>query len=43
MRQTFIMTKDDMSGDVIVLVVSRDITEQVIKQKEQTEALQDAL
>lgn len=43
MRQTFIMTQDDMSGDVIVMVVSRDITEQVIKQKEQTEALQDAL
>lgn len=43
MRQTFIMTQDDMTGDVIALVVSRDITEQVIKQKEQTEALQDAL
>ncbi len=43
MRQTFIMTQDDISGDVIVLVVSRDITEQVIKQKEQTDALQDAL
>lgn len=43
MRQTFIMTKDDMTDDVIALVVSRDITEQVIKQKEQTEALQDAL
>ncbi len=43
MRQTFIMTQDDMSGDVIALVVTRDITEQVIKQKEQTEALQDAL
>ncbi len=43
MRQTFIMTQDDITGDVIALVVSRDITEQVIKQKEQTEALQDAL
>ena len=43
MRQTFIMTQDDMSGDVITMVVSRDITEQVIRQKEQTEALQDAL
>ncbi len=43
MRQTFIMTRDDMTGDVIALAVSRDITEQVIKQKEQTEALQDAL
>ncbi len=43
MRQSFIMTQDDMTGDVIALSVSRDITEQVIKQKEQTEALQDAL
>lgn len=43
MRQTFIMAEDDLSGDVIALVVSRDITDQVIKQKEQTEALQDAL
>ncbi len=42
-RQIFIMTQDDMSGDVIAMAVSRDITEQVIKQKEQTDALQDAL
>lgn len=42
-RQTFIMTQDDMTGDIFALVVSKDITEQVIKQKEQTEALQDAL
>lgn len=42
-RQSFIMTKDDMTDDIIAMVVSRDITEQVIEQKEQTIALQDAL
>ncbi|MDE6600696.1 MAG: response regulator [Lachnospiraceae bacterium] len=42
-RQSFIMTRDDMSDDLIAMVVSKDITDQVIKQKEQTEALQDAL
>lgn len=42
-RQSFFMTKDDMTDDVIAMVVSKDITDQVIKQKEQTEALQDAL
>lgn len=43
MRQTFIMTQDSMSGDVIVLAVAKDITEQMIRQKEQMEALQDAM
>ena len=42
-RQSFFMTKDDMTDDIIAMVVSKDITDQVIKQKEQTEALQDAL
>ena len=42
-RQSFIMTRDDMTNDLIAMVVSKDITDQVIKQKEQTEALQDAL
>ncbi|MCX4321942.1 MAG: response regulator [Lachnospiraceae bacterium] len=42
-RQSFIMTRDDMTDDIIAMVVSRDITEQVIEQKEQTIALQDAL
>lgn len=41
-RQSFIMVQND-SGDIIAMVVSRDITEQVKKQCEQTQALQDAL
>ncbi len=42
-RQSFIMTRDEDTGDLIAMVVSRDITEQVAKQREQTQALQDAL
>ncbi len=42
-RQSFVMTRDDETGDLIALVVSRDITDQVRKQREQTQALQDAL
>ncbi|MCM1179693.1 MAG: response regulator [Clostridium sp.] len=42
-RQSFVMTKDDNTGDIIAMVVSKDITEQVRKQREQTLALQDAL
>lgn len=42
-RQSFIMTKDYDTDDIIVMVVSREITEQVQKQREQTQALQDAL
>lgn len=42
-RQSFIMTRDEDTGDLIAMVVSRDITEQVRKQREQTQALQDAL
>ena len=44
-RQSFIMTRDgeDNTGDIMVMVVSRDITELVRKQREQTQALQDAL
>ena len=42
-RQSFIMTRDDGTGDIMVMVVSKDITEQVRKQREQTQALQDAL
>ncbi len=42
-RQSFIMTCDEDTGDLIAMVVSRDITEQVKKQREQTQALQDAL
>ena len=42
-RQSFIMTRDDKTGDVMVMVVSKDITAQVQKQREQTQALQEAL
>ncbi len=42
-RQTFIMTQDYDTGDIMVMVVSKEITEQVQKQREQTQALQDAL
>ena len=42
-RQSFIMTRDGASGDIMVLVVTKDITEQVREQREHTRALQDAL
>lgn len=42
-RQSFIMTEDEETKDIIVMVVTKDITEQVKRQKEQTEALQEAL
>ncbi len=42
-RQAFYLTRDDVSGDVMVMSVVRDITSQVIEQREQTKALQDAL
>ena len=42
-RQSFAMTKDEATGDIMAMVVSKDITEQVRKQREQTQALQDAL
>ena len=42
-RQSFIMTKDDATDDIVVMVVSKEITEQVRKQRQQTQALQDAL
>lgn len=42
-RQSFIMTQDNDTDDIMVMVVSREITEQVQKQREQTQALQDAL
>ena len=42
-RQSFIMTSDERSGDIMVMVVSKDITAQVRKQREQTQALRDAL
>ena len=42
-RQSFIMTQDKDTDDILVMVVSKEITEQVRKQREQTQALQDAL
>lgn len=42
-RQSFIMTWDDDTGDIMVMVVTKEITGQVKKQREQTQALQDAL
>ncbi len=42
-RQSFIMTPDYSTGDVMVMVVSKEITEQVQRQREQTQTLQDAL
>lgn len=42
-RQSFIMTQDNDTNDIIVMVVSKEITEQVKKQRAQTQALQDAL
>ena len=42
-RQSFVMTRDEDTGDIMVMVLSKDITEQVRKQREQTQALQDAL
>ncbi len=42
-RQTFLMTRDYDTGDIMVMVVSKEITEQVQKQRQQTQALQDAL
>ncbi len=42
-RQSFAMTRDENTGDVMVLVISKNVTEQVRRQREQTQALQDAL
>ncbi|MCM1044188.1 MAG: response regulator [Candidatus Gastranaerophilales bacterium] len=42
-RQSFVMTKDVDTHDIMVMSLVKDITEQVRKQREQTQALQDAL
>ncbi len=42
-RQSFFMAQDEITGDLLAMVVMRDITEQVMRQREQTQALQDAL
>lgn len=43
MRQSFFMTRDDNTGDVMAMVIVKEITEQVKRQREQMQALQDAL
>ncbi len=42
-RQSFVMTRDYDTDDIMVMVVAKEITDQVRKQREQTQALQDAL
>lgn len=42
-RQSFFMTWDDETNDVMAMVIVKEITEQVQKQREQMKALQDAL
>ena len=42
-RQSFIMTQDDDTKDIMVMVVAKDITTQIEKQREQTQALKEAL
>lgn len=42
-RQSIYMVSDDTTGDITALTVLRDITGQVMKQRAQTKALQDAL
>lgn len=42
-RQSFVMTRDENSEDIMVMVLSKNITEQVKMQREQMQALQDAL
>lgn len=42
-RQSFVMAQDYTTEDILVMVISKEITEQVRKQREQTQALQDAL
>ena len=42
-RQSFIMTLEDGTNDLMVMAVAKEITESVQQQREQTQALQDAL
>lgn len=42
-RQSFVMARDENSEDIMVMVLSKNITEQVKMQREQMQALQDAL
>lgn len=42
-RQSFFMTWDDETKDIMAMVIIKEITGQVMKQREQMQALQDAL
>ncbi len=42
-RQSCIMTTDERTGDIIAMVIMKEITEQVKRQREQTQALREAL
>ena len=42
-RQSYFMTADDNTGDIVAMVIVKEITKQVQKQREQMQALQDAL
>ncbi len=42
-RQSFLMVREESTGDIMVMVVTKDITQSERKQREQTQALQDAL
>lgn len=41
--QSFLMTRDYETGDILVMVVTKDVTEMVKKRLRETQALQDAL
>lgn len=43
LRQSLYMSKDDLSGDIMALVMVRDITKEVEERDAQTQALRDAL
>lgn len=43
LRQSFFMTEDDTTHDIMAMVIVKEITGQVKKQREQMQALQDAL
>ncbi len=42
-RQSFLMTRDYDTDDIIAMVITKDITAEVKKRREATQALQDAL
>lgn len=42
-RQSFYMTRDTTSGDIMAMTIAQDVTAHVIRQRNQTRALEDAL